>query len=261
MPKKAAEKSDPPTEEEKAAIEAKKKADAEAEEKLKREAEASEAEKLSKINELKENMISSNGKFDSDYYGFAIDHFITSDLKRFPFPSTTGNIILGARHKDEADDKNTAVLKNPKKDVPMHIIATNTPGPFSGYDYYRTSLEEQIWNTPAGESVTLDDMHNNIRAVIKQKREEGINILFAKLEELDSYGNEKRSSSILKEEYNKRRENKELGNIRLGCQVYDKNRRLFIYLGNLELILCERYKFKVPGKKDTVDISVFYFVA
>lgn len=222
------------TEEEKQAIELAAKKAAE-------EAAALRAVTVEKTKELIDNINSTAGKFDSDYYGFIIENFSSDDLKTLPLVGTTGNISQKA-------DK-------------YGIIMTPSCGPFSECDYYKTSLEEDVWNTPGGISVTFDNMPARIREFIKQKRDEKVNILAVKLAEMDGYGKKKRSTSNLIDEYNERKSNTSAGNIRINCSSYDKTRKTFVYLGNLELITMEVYELKVPKTKHSMDVPVFYLVA
>lgn len=232
------------TPEEKAANEAKIAAEKAAAEKAAAEAASIASEK---IKELADHMASSSkGRFDSDYYGFAIENFAAKNLKNLPIIISTGNISV-----ETADGEDTRV----------EILMTPTCGPFSDCDYYRTSLEDNVWNTPGGVSVTFDNMPKGIREFIKQKREEKIDVLAVKLAELDNYGRKKRSTIALEEEYRKRKENPASGNIRVGCQIYDKNRKLFTYLGKLELIAIEKYSLTIPRTKNSMEIDAFYLVA
>ena len=58
-----------------------------------------------------------------------------------------------------------------------------------------------------------------------------------------------------------RKANASAGNIRINCSSYDKTRKTFVYLGNLELIAMEVYELKVPKTKHSMDVPVFYLVA
>lgn len=209
------------------------------------EAAALRAVTVEKTKELIDNINSTAGKFDSDYYGFIIENFSPDDLKTLPLVGTSGNIT-----------------QNLKGDVSKYgIVMTPSCGPFSECDYYKTSLEEDVWNTPGGISVTFDNMPARIREFIKQKRDEKVNILAVKLAEMDGYGKKKRSTSNLIDEYNERKANASAGNIRINCSSYDKTRKTFVYLGNLELIAMEVYELKVPKTKHSMDVPVFYLVA
>lgn len=194
-----------------------------------------------KIKELTENMTSTAGKFDSDYYGFTIENLTSDDFKGLPLLSKTGNIIS-------------------KKDQ-FSMIFTPSCGPFSECDYYKTSVDEDSWNTPGGISVTFDNMPAKIREFIKQKREEKIEILAVKIAELDGYGKKKRSTAALIAEHEKRQENPESGKIKVNCVVYDKSRKMFVYLGNLEMISMETYELKIPKTKHSMNVEVFYLIA
>lgn len=189
------------------------------------------------IAEISDNIKNTDGRFDADYYGYSIGNMSPTNLKTVPLVGHVGNI-------SHSNGK-------------YGVIMTPSCGPFSECDYYRTSIEEDLWMTPGGNSVAYDDMPTRIREYVRQKREEKINIVAVKLAELDGYGNKKRATLALLDEFEKRK--LENAKIRINCSVFDKDRKLFTYLGNLELFNVAKYDLKIPGTKNILGIEVMYF--